>query len=100
MNTVPTVIRLTSKLQGEIGVAAQKCPICLGKKDSINNLLEVGSTISKISKEQISIVGNSDEWFPSKLERSLCFGCKRICIEALNKALLLQSLPDCMLENA
>ena len=49
VNTVPTVIRLTSKLQGtpesdEMGI----CPLCLGVKDEIKNLLEIGSPIIKI----------------------------------------------------
>lgn len=52
MNTVPTVVRLTNKLKKvETGAAEGTypfCPLCLGVRDQINNLLEVGSTIKSI----------------------------------------------------
>ena len=63
MNTVPTVMRLTSKLKGV--KPDLTCPICMGVRDQINNLLEVGSTISAITPEGVLAVGSSDEWFPS-----------------------------------
>ncbi len=48
---MPTVIRLTSKLQGTPESDAMGlCPLCLGVKDEINNLLEIGSPIIKIEK--------------------------------------------------
>lgn len=86
---MPTVIRLTSKLQGtpesdEMGL----CPLCLGVKDEIKNLLEIGSPIIKIENNGQNVVRitSSDEWFVSSLEKQFCFGCKRLCIEAKNKS--------------
>jgi len=58
VNTVPTVGRLTAKLlKSQVDVSTQQqskypfCPLCLGIRDKINNLLEVGSTIKSIYKE-------------------------------------------------
>ena len=51
VNTVPTVVRLTNKLlkpSEEWGRSYPFCPLCFGVRDSINNLLEVGSTIRSI----------------------------------------------------
>jgi hypothetical protein len=51
VNTVPTVVRLTQKLQKSQvpeNVSYPFCPLCLGIRDEINNLLEVGSTIRQI----------------------------------------------------
>ncbi len=43
------MIRLTSKLQGTPENAfVGLCPLCLGVRDEIKNLLEVGSPITKI----------------------------------------------------
>jgi len=69
VNTVPTVIRLTAKLQGTpenevVGL----CPLCLGVRDEIKNLLEVGSPITKIEYKEGQVskvhrISTSDEWF-------------------------------------
>ena len=50
VNTVPTVIRLTTKLLKTDLSAVEYpfCPLCLGIRDKINNLLEVSSTIRAI----------------------------------------------------
>ena len=53
MNTEPTVVRLTNKLKKEeIEIENQNpflfCPLCLGIRDKINNLLEIGSTIKRV----------------------------------------------------
>lgn len=59
MNTVPTVVRLTNKLKKEVIEIENDnpflfCPLCLGIRDKINNLLEIGSTIKsvKINKDE------------------------------------------------
>lgn len=54
VNTVPTVVRLTSKLQKEdlSDVKYPFCPLCMGLRDKINNLLEIGSTIQSIKHEE------------------------------------------------
>ena len=53
VNTVPTVIRLTGKLQKQDHSDRQYpfCPLCLGPRDKINNLLEVSSTIKSIKRD-------------------------------------------------
>ena len=53
VNTVPTVVRLTSKLQKHdlTDIKYPFCPLCLGIRDKINNLLEVSSTIQSIKYE-------------------------------------------------
>ena len=112
MNTVPTVVRLTNKLvKPEDDVDAARlypfCPLCLGVRDNINNLLEVGSTIKSIliNKEaapqddgsivkselfdKAISVQSSNEWFQSEMEQTLCFGCKRLVISAKDQKELL-----------
>jgi hypothetical protein len=92
---VPTVLRLTSKLQGSPNLAL--CPLCLGIKDEIKCLLEIGSPITAITKQGVERIHASDDWFKSDVEKSFCFGCKRLCIEAADKSQLLASLPDFIL---
>ena len=59
--------------------------MCLGVRDPINNLLEVGSTVQHIKKEgdklTFTAVKSADEWFKTPVEKVLCFGCKRLLIE-------------------
>jgi len=89
VNTVPTVVRLTNKLlKGEIEGKYPFCPLCFGVRDTINNLLEMGSTIkSVIIKEdgtnEVQTIKSSSEWLCSELEQAFCFGCKRMAISAL-----------------
>ena len=91
MNTVPTVIRLTSKLlKTDFNESLYPfCPLCLGVRDKITNLLEVSSTIKSIhhsgEESKVDTVQSPDEWFKTDLEQVLCFGCKRMAIEAINK---------------
>jgi len=66
------------------------CPLCLGVRDKLNNLLELSSTIKSISHKDdgsfvVESVQSSDEWFGTALEKTFCFGCKRMCIEAKDK---------------
>ena len=91
---MPTVVRLTNKLvkpedDEETSRLYPFCPLCLGIRDKINNLLEVGSTIKSIQInkdaslakdiENNSIVKSqlvdkaisietSNEWFKSEME--------------------------------
>jgi hypothetical protein len=55
VNTVPTVVKLTNKLQKSVNLAGETpypfCPLCMGVRDKINNLLEMGSTIKHVSVE-------------------------------------------------
>jgi len=105
VNTVPTVVRLTNKLvKPEDDEDASReypfCPLCLGVRDNINNLLEVGSTIKNIEinkeaavndegsivksviNDKVISVESSNEWFQTQMEQTLCFGCKRLVISA------------------
>ena len=73
VNTVPTVIRLTNKLQKEEyqGRRYPFCPLCFGPRDKINNLLEIGSTIKSVRRgaqgeaPQVDYVQKADDWFTS-----------------------------------
>lgn len=87
VNTVPTVVRLTSKLLKPTFDPARPypfCPLCLGVRDKINNLLEIGSTIKRIevseetkndkaefitaSTDKPIAVESSNEWFKTSIE--------------------------------
>ena len=112
MGTVPTVIRLTNKIQKQDydGEDYPFCPLCLGPRDKLNNLLEIGSTIKSIKREPgqpvvVESVQSADEWFSTgdseerdmpPIESILCFGCKRLCIEtkSRNRAIFLANLPE------
>lgn len=98
-NTVPTVIRLTSKLQGTPNV--ELCRLCLGVRDDINNVLELGSPIKHInhSTSTVDKITSPDSWFSSDLEKTLCFGCKRLCVEAKSREQLLANLPSVITTN-
>ena len=102
VNTVPTVVRLTQKLKKEpLKGDYPFCPLCLGVRDQINNLLEVGSTIRKIDTNGVPIsVQTEEEWFPTKFEQVVCFGCKRILIECPNKDKFLELLPEIVKVNS
>ena len=72
VNTVPTVVRLTNKLQKQdySGRPYPFCPLCLGPRDKVNNLLEIGSTIKAIHRKEdgtcdIETVQNAKDWFKS-----------------------------------
>ena len=119
VNTVPTVVRLTNKLQKEefSGQRYPFCPLCFGPRDKINNLLEIGSTIKSIKRgapgtaPQIEIVQSADDWFVSgdqegqdgpPIESAFCFGCKRLCIETKpqNRGAFISRLPQFIKDNA
>jgi translation elongation factor EF-1beta len=89
------------------------CPLCLGIRDPINNLLEVGSTVQHIKhlgdgKVEVKAVQSEKEWFSSKTEQVICFGCKRLLMEIRNDKKcgpeavkkLLELLPDVIKINA
>jgi len=100
VNTVPTVMRLTAKLQGTQGT--DLCPLCLGVKDDLKSLLEIGSPITSIERGadgqviKVTSVATSDELFATEFERAVCFGCKRLLIEAKDRDKLVASLPKFM----
>lgn len=52
VNTVPTVVKLTNKLSKAVNMQGMTpypyCPLCMGVRDHITNLLEMGSTIKSI----------------------------------------------------
>lgn len=74
VNTVPTVVRLTNKLQKNdvLEEPYPFCPLCFGLRDKINNLLEMGSTIKSIKvtedgQNEVQSIKSSDEWLSSEL---------------------------------
>lgn len=116
VNTVPTVIRLSNKLQKQdySGKNYPFCPLCLGPRDKLNNLLEIGSTIKSIqrtggpgSAPQVQTVDCADDWFRTNadevpIESAFCFGCKRLCIETKTdkRSEFIANLPDFIHANA
>ena len=107
MNTVPTVVRLSQKLKKTILDSQIKypfCPLCLGIRDEITNLLEVGSIIKSINIEgdkNIPVALTSQEdWFDTPVEKTMCFGCKRMAISSLDKAIFIDNLPSVVKYNA
>ena len=57
VNTVPTVVKLTNKLQKAVNLADETpypfCPLCMGVRDKVGNLLEMGSTIKHIGADGV-----------------------------------------------
>lgn len=103
VNTVPTVIRLTPKLlKPDLShIQYPFCPLCLGVRDEIKNLLEVSSTIKQIKDgTQIEAVQSSSEWFKDEVEQAFCFGCKRMAIEAIDRDGFVHQLPAFVKANA
>ena len=114
------MIRLTNKLQKQdyTGQPYPFCPLCLGPRDKINNLLEIGSTIKAIRRPdhssatdaaapEIESVQTADDWFRSSpdevpIEKAFCFGCKRLCIETKpeKRAQFISLLPGFVKANA
>lgn len=93
VNTVPTVVKLTNKLQKAINMPSSPypfCPLCMGVRDEVNNLLEMGSTIKHISLNPdgsfagVEAIKKSEDWLQGAegFGRALCFGCKRMIISA------------------
>ena len=88
VNTVPTVVKLTNKLQKALNFLPYPfCPLCLGVRDDIKNLLEMGSTIKNISinpddgSSTVTCIKNSNDWLGgAEVASTLCFGCKRMII--------------------
>jgi hypothetical protein len=97
VNTVPTVVRLTQKLEkGALpnDVSYPFCPLCLGVRDQVNNLLEVGSIIKSVNIKQNEDGTTTDipeyyesesDWLHSDIELAFCFGCKRLAISCVDK---------------
>ena len=106
VNTVPTVVRLTNKLlKNEIIGDYPFCPLCLGLRDKVNNLLEIGSTIKHITHKPgepstVESIVSSDEWLMNENEKTFCFGCKRMAIMSTNKSEFSKLLPSVVNTNA
>lgn len=106
VNTVPTVVRLSNKLlKNEIKGDYPFCPLCLGVRDQVNNLLEIGSTIKHITHKpgedsEVESIASSDEWLKNEIEKSFCFGCKRMAIVSIKKNEFSGLLPRVVTENA
>jgi len=105
VSTVPTVVRLTNKLQKpEITASAYPfCPLCFGIRDEINNLLEMGSTIKSIKimesgENEVETIKSSSEWLGTPLAQAFCFGCKRMTVQAEGE--FMDALPDVVKANA
>lgn len=113
---MPTVVRITNKLQKEEEEGLYPfCPLCLGIVDKVNNLLEMGSTIKQIivsretsvpsfitdSKDEVICYKDSTEWFDEtdKIDKVLCFGCKRMLLMAKDRKEVIQNLPKFVVEN-
>ena len=86
VNTVPTVVKLTNKLSKAVNLEGQTpypfCPLCLGVRDTVTNLLEMGSTIKSNIAGEVKKIERSEEWLvgAEDIGRVLCFGCKRMII--------------------
>ena len=80
------------------------CPLCFGIRDEIKNLLEVGSTIKHINIEgdkNIPVaLTTQDEWFDTAVEKTMCFGCKRMAISCDKKEDFIALLPQVVKYNA
>jgi Cytoplasmic tRNA 2-thiolation protein 2 len=110
VNTVPTVVKLTNKLSKAVNLGGMTpypfCPLCLGVRDQITNLLEMGSTIKSVDPVTGAIISiqRPEEWLEGggeALGRVLCFGCKRMIISAnKNRGKLVSLIPPVVLENA
>ena len=111
VNTVPTVVKLTNKLQKSVNLISKTpypfCALCMGVRDEVNNLLEIGSTIKSIDAEtgEVHTIKHSDEWLEGAHEhgRVLCFGCKRLiisCYKVESRATLFSLMPSIVIKNA
>jgi hypothetical protein len=81
------------------------CPLCLGVRDQITNLLEMGSTIKSVDATTgaVTSIERPEEWLAGggeTLGRVLCFGCKRLVISAKDRGKMVSLLPRVVLENA
>lgn len=107
VNTVPTVVKLTNKLQKSVNLAGATpypfCPLCLGVRDLTNNLLEIGSTIRHIDPQAgaVQAIHHPDEWLEGAAEfgKVLCFGCKRMIIDSKDRCKLIELMPAVIIEN-
>ena len=111
VNTVPTVVKLTNKLQKSVNMKGQTpypfCALCMGVRDEVNNLLEIGSTIKGINPVtgEVHSIKHSDEWLEGAEEHGkvLCYGCKRLiisCYKVENRRALFEMMPQIVIKNA
>ena len=108
VNTVPTVVKLTNKLSKAVNLggltAYPFCPLCMGVRDQITNLLEMGSTIKSVDPDTgaVKCIERPEEWLEGgaeELGRILCFGCKRMIISSKHRKTLVDLIPMVVREN-
>ena len=106
VNTVPTVIKLTNKLL-KVDYSASEypfCPLCLGVRDTITNMLEIGSNIQSLSENTVTRITSPDQWFQPEdqvMQKALCYGCKRMLLSAGGKSKeFREGLPEFIKENS
>ena len=85
------------------------CPLCMGVRDEVTNLLEMGSTIKSVQVLEgggfsVQRIERPEEWLEGAEEvgRALCYGCKRLvisCGKADKRAKLLGLMPGIVKEN-
>jgi hypothetical protein len=74
VNTVPTVVKLTNKLSKAVNMSGQTpypfCPLCMGVRDHITNLLEMGSTIKSVDPVTgaVTSIERPEEWLAGGAE--------------------------------
>lgn len=94
------------------------CPLCLGKRDKLVNVLEKGSVVQNLKKESgeepneiIDVLKESEKMNSSYLnsdfystksdiEKVCCFGCGRTFENAKDSAKFAESLPEIIKTNA
>ncbi|CAI2367136.1 unnamed protein product [Moneuplotes crassus] len=103
VQTVHTVLRTSNKLK--LGIVEDEsknyCVLCYGLVDHATNILEVGSHIKSVSLEgELDLMESENDTWNTEFEQHLCFGCKRIMENAVDKERLIDSLPTFIKENA
>ena len=82
----------------------------MGVRDEVNNLLEMGSTIKRISLNPdgtfagVQAISKPEEWLEGaeSFGRALCFGCKRMVISSYTiekRTKFLSLLPKVIMQN-
>jgi cytoplasmic tRNA 2-thiolation protein 2 len=123
--TVHTILNTLDKIKPRT-VHTQICPLCLGKRDKISNVLEKGSVIDylKVKEEEIvtastiesekkvidleeedrkmKMIYLQSEFYKNKssVEKVCCFACGRITENAKNQKVMSELLPGVIGGNA
>jgi len=117
-STVHTILNTLDKIKPKYE-NNELCPLCLGKRDKISNVLEKGSVIDYIKPqsdlfeskanvinveeedERIKKIYLNSEFYKNKtdLERVCCFACGRIIENSKNQKALVEALPQVVKES-